>query len=430
MTVEINNDGTLPYLRDARGQPYLDPIVAAQIAGESGSEVTDARQGYATLGDATDLPATYGIRATDPARSIDANTWVKLQSSHDDSAGMVIWTQKVGGDSADINVDGSVLVKHGKDYIGTPGYADTAQFYTLGGSNGTIIGNNDYSGYESALPWAPPDPSTGSGFVRFELGPRWPLSEVGRFNNGGDFLAGGWQTTHVGSGHTYTQADDIVTKVSGATAFALAHQGAYMLWGAAGFGGNADRIVEYLTPTTVRVETVRTISTAASATVVSPGVAVRKDGTIESQTGIKFMPKIAQTEPTTAWLSNDGTELGSVDGAGVLTMPKGKFGQGGMFQLNQYQLQLRTGSQYTDGVADVEFNAQHAAEKALVVRAFSASSSVNVFEVQNSAGTVEFGVDKNGSFGAWGHANPAAQPDAPVTLADVIAVLQAYGLTA
>lgn len=32
--------------------------------------------------------------------------------------------------------------------------------------------------------------------------------------------------------------------------------------------------------------------------------------------------------------------------------------------------------------------------------------------------------------GVWGHAAPAAQPAAPVTLADVIAVLQAYGLAA
>ena len=32
--------------------------------------------------------------------------------------------------------------------------------------------------------------------------------------------------------------------------------------------------------------------------------------------------------------------------------------------------------------------------------------------------------------GVWGHAIPGAQPATPVTLADVIAVLQAYGLTA
>jgi hypothetical protein len=35
-----------------------------------------------------------------------------------------------------------------------------------------------------------------------------------------------------------------------------------------------------------------------------------------------------------------------------------------------------------------------------------------------------------GGIGVWGHAAPGAQPAAPVLLADVIAVLQAYGLTA
>jgi hypothetical protein len=33
-----------------------------------------------------------------------------------------------------------------------------------------------------------------------------------------------------------------------------------------------------------------------------------------------------------------------------------------------------------------------------------------------------------GGIGVWGHAAPGAQPGTPVTLGDVIAVLQAYGL--
>ena len=35
-----------------------------------------------------------------------------------------------------------------------------------------------------------------------------------------------------------------------------------------------------------------------------------------------------------------------------------------------------------------------------------------------------------GGIGVWGHAAPGAQPATPVVLADVIAVLQVYGLTA
>lgn len=227
--------------------------------------------------------AGHGIRAGDPARPLNANGYVKIQSSHADPTGMVIWTQKVAGDSADVNVDGSVIVKHGKDYTGTPGYVDTLQVYTLAGSSGTIIGNNDYSGYESELPYAPGSTETGKGYVRFELGPRWPRSEVGRFNNSGDFMAGGFVVHKPGQDgvtplRTFRQSGSTVTQVDGNDMFAAADVGKFLLWDGAGTDGTCDRIVSLVNSVTVRVESVRIISTARSASVVTPRFTVTKDG--------------------------------------------------------------------------------------------------------------------------------------------------------
>jgi hypothetical protein len=161
---------------------------------------------------------------------------------------------KTAGDSVDINIDGGVLVKHGKTYRNTPGYADTTQLYSLAGSGGLILGANDYVGSRDE-PYNPPTSSQPSRHVRFELGPRWPESERMRLNNSGDLIIG-WASSRRSAG---SQAGTRVT--AGGAIFQPSDVGRFVCWGDAtsGESSDADRILAVIDSYSVEVETAREI---------------------------------------------------------------------------------------------------------------------------------------------------------------------------
>lgn len=293
--------------------------------------------------------------------------YVKIRSEHGDPGGMVIWTQKVGGDSADVNVDGSVMVKHGKGYAGTAGYADTFQVYALAGSSGTIIGSNDYSGYESTTPYAPGPSETGKGFIRFELGPIWPRSEVGRFNNSGDFMLGGFVIHKLGRdgvtpARTFVQSGTTVTQVTGNDIFSAVDAGRFLLWDGGGADGTCDRIVSVVDSVTVMVESDRTIETARSASVVSPRLRFDKSG--QSLTTSSGGFTINAPIPVSIGVTNP--------------------------------LAIGKPNQATDLWADLHITTQDDRDKGIVIRPHAATQTANLFETQYADTTYSFAVDKEG----------------------------------
>lgn len=191
---------------------------------------------------------------------------------------MVMLMLKTGGDSNDLNIDGAVVVKHDRNYDDTPGYAHTLQVYAEAGQQGLILGCNAFDGVSE--PYVPGYDEQPTGFVRFELGPRWPASEVARFNNRGDLIIG-WSTVR---GFAGSQMGDLVTTTS--ADFQPADVGKFVCWGDAqsGMQAHADRIVEVLDYATVQVETPRQVASQA-ARVCSPRVVVRCDGGIEMRSG-------------------------------------------------------------------------------------------------------------------------------------------------
>lgn len=77
------------------------------------------------------------------------------------------------------------------------------------------------------------------------------------------------------------------------------------------------------------------------------------------------------------------------------------------------------------------------ASHTVVTTAAAVAAATTLITAQNlttvhlaSAETVTGAKTFSGGVGVFGHAVPVAQPAVPVTLADVIAVLQAYGLSA
>lgn len=180
----------------------------------------------------------------------DPQGYVKVSAYDPRPDGMAISLRKVAGDSADLNIDGGITVKHGKAYSATPGYADTLQVYALAGSAGTVVGSNNYVG-SGAVPYAPPNNASPNGFIRFELGPIWPESEKMRLNNGGDLILGWDSRTKV---RGFTQAGYVVR----GSGFTPSMVGDYVVW--TGRRGVADRITRYVNGSTVVVETPRRFS--------------------------------------------------------------------------------------------------------------------------------------------------------------------------
>jgi hypothetical protein len=261
------------WVRVDGGGPTPVDALAADLVTQALAEADEvARATYVGKGD-----RVYTGERPLPGPAVDPSEFVKLQSSHDDSsAGMVIWAQKVDGDSDDVNVDGAIMVKHGKDYAATPGYADTFQVYTLAGSDGTIIGNNDFVGVTDS-PYAPVPADVPCGYVRFELGPLWPYSEVARFNNRGDLIIG-WALVRK------TSCSQTGTTITGTGAdFQPSDVGKFLVWGDYETGGKrafADRITGYTGPGQVTVETSRTIANQA-ARVCTPKTIITKDGEVQ-----------------------------------------------------------------------------------------------------------------------------------------------------
>jgi hypothetical protein len=200
------------------------------------------------------------------------NDFVKVASAHESSAGMTIWLQKVAGDSQDLNIDGGILVRHGKQYANTPGYADTLQLYSLAGSSGLVLGSNDFVG-EKVVPYAPSLESVANGHIRFELGPLWPSSEKMRLLNRGDLIVG-WR--HVRTSEA-SQTGTIVTNFG--ADFQADDVGRYVCWGdrTEGRVSDADRILNVLDQTTVEVETSREIQRQR--------VRVQEPATVMTRTG-------------------------------------------------------------------------------------------------------------------------------------------------
>lgn len=143
-------------------------------------------------------------------------------------------------DGTDINTNGGLLVSHATNYSATPGYAHWFQVYAATGMEGTILGCN-----------------TSGRYLRFEVGPTWPASEIGRARHVGDNTADwvfGWSTNRT---ITASQSGTTVTATVGT--FTSADVGRWICWGTSSSGTVADsfRITAYTDATHVTVDTSR-----------------------------------------------------------------------------------------------------------------------------------------------------------------------------
>lgn len=207
----------------------------------------------ATIQDATF--AITGPMKLGTIQAVDPRLKMLIRDNSVDTSGFAAIEIKTINDDEDLNVDGAVIVKHDSAYKLTPGYGNTLQVYTLAGSDGTIVGNNNYVGVTT--PYAPGENEISNGYVRFELGPIWPKSEKMRLNNRGDIIFG-W--TKVRS-HLASQAGTTVTDL--VNSFSASDVGKFFCWGDRELGGTAafaDRITGYIDANNITVETNRTIS--------------------------------------------------------------------------------------------------------------------------------------------------------------------------
>ena len=357
-----------------------------------------------------------GVRLRVGAREFptsDPSGFVKLLLSDTQTGGMSISIQKTLGDSADVNVDGSISVKHAKGYAGTPGYADTLQVYTLAGSEGTIIGNNNYQGYGSELPYSPGTTEVGSGFVRFELGPIWPRSEVGRFNNKGDLIIG-W-TPNPG-GYPASQTGTTVT-VTGVGPFTANHVGQYTRW--TGKHSVADRILAIIDANNVTVETSRTIASDAVG-IGAPVTLIRSDGVMSGLDGLRIKARVYQpTGHIQEWLSTTETVLASVSTTGKAAFPTADIGTVHMAAA-QVVIGVAAADASVDGAADVFIKAAANNEKGLVIQPKTSSQTANLFETQYADKTFSFAVEPEGRLKF-----PAANTQTTVGAAGVASALPA-----
>jgi hypothetical protein len=282
-----------------------------------------------------------------PDLTADPNSYVKFQAYHDADTGMVIWTQKTGGDSTNVNVDGSVIVKHGKNYASTPGYADTVQVYTLAGSDGTIVGNNNFVGVTT--PYAPTVSAVPNGYVRFELGPLWPYSEKMRLNNQGDLIVG-WSLVRK------TTCSQSGTTITGTGAdFQPSDVGKFLAWGDYETGGKrafVDRITGYTGPGQVTVETSRTIANQA-ARVVTPKAIVTKDGEVRSYAAPTLFTPALRGSTTNPSLGSGALQFGRYydDGTRIHGDVKIRLGSGFTAGAGVYSISLPLAA-HADDVAE------------------------------------------------------------------------------
>jgi len=179
---------------------------------------------------------------------------------------------KAENDDDDFNFEGGAIVKHDKDYNATYGYANTFQLYSLAGSAGTIIGNNNFVG--ATLPYAPVFSDIPNGFIRFELGPVWPNSEKMRLNNQGDLIIGWNNVRDYDASQTGTTVNDPINT------FFPTDVGKYFCWGNLGTGGGyayADKITAYIDANNITVETTRTIASQGGR-IAEPLAIIYKEG--------------------------------------------------------------------------------------------------------------------------------------------------------
>jgi len=166
------------------------------------------------------------------------------------AGGFALMEMKGADSNADFNKDGIAMVFHSKAYVGTLGYANDGQFYTLAGSGGSIFGCNSFNGMPAGA-YAPTETENANGFIRFELGPRWPRSEVGRFANGGSFLK---KFVQVVASIRATQTGYTLTATLSAP-FRPNMVGKYIRW--LQNEGQIDRIAAYVSSTVLTMESSR-----------------------------------------------------------------------------------------------------------------------------------------------------------------------------
>lgn len=261
-----------------------------------------------TLSGTCNFALGVGIGSTTLDTSGDARLKLWLHDTSSATTGFAFMRLTCVDDSTNINLDGALNVKHNKAYNGTSGYAHSYQVYAGAGMAGLILGCNNFVG--ATTPYNPLITDVPNGYVRFELGPLWPLSEKGRFNNQGDFIVG-WTSE---GDYTGSQSTTTVTKTAG-TDFTSADVGKFFMWGnypSGGLHAFADRITAFTDTTHVTVETTRTIS-SQNGRLVRPKFIVTADGNV----GIGKYPSEALTfneSLNMAFGTSTGTKIGTATG--------------------------------------------------------------------------------------------------------------------
>ena len=147
-------------------------------------------------------------------------------------------------DGVDENVNGGAIVSHSTGYTASAGYGHVFEIYAMNGMNGLILGSNTLNTY-----------------IRFEIGPVWPDSEVGRIRgtgaNAADFVFGWNEVRSI----TASQTTTTVTATVGT--FTSADVGRWVCWNETSSNkanSEAYRITDLLSSTTVTVDTSKTIA--------------------------------------------------------------------------------------------------------------------------------------------------------------------------
>lgn len=184
-----------------------------------------------------------GAPLVDSLDRIVATLWGPSTNISSVGYGFSALSLRCDNDGTDINTNSGVFVKHAADYSATAGYASCVQLYGTTGTRGLILGCN-----------------TEGGYIRYELGPLWPNSEVGRIIDRGTGIADylyNWTGVRT---ITASQTGTTVTATVGT--FTSADVGRWVCWNEYGSNkteGEAFRITAYLTSTTVTVDTSRTV---------------------------------------------------------------------------------------------------------------------------------------------------------------------------
>lgn len=254
-TKYLSEDGT--YSTPAGGsQTFPQTLATGRTFSANDSAIITNKEfkfkGGTVSSDTLDISKTIRIGTHQP---VDSRLKMIVRDNSADTTSFSAIELKTTNDDSDLNVDGATIVKHDKSYLLTPGYASTLQVYTLAGSAGTIIGNNNFVGVTT--PYAPGENEISNGFVRFELGPYWPKSEKMRINNRGDVIFG-WTTLR-----SYLASQSGTTVTDPDNAFFASDVGKFFCWGERELGGKyafADRITGYTDAHHITVETNRTIA--------------------------------------------------------------------------------------------------------------------------------------------------------------------------